>query len=91
MIYHILKKSGFNVALAGNIGKSFSGSIAEQNYQIYVLEISSFQLDNILNFSPDISVITSITPDHLDRYNYDFDEYIKSKLNITLNQSKINF
>ena len=87
MIYHILKKSGFNVALAGNIGKSFSGSIAEQNYQIYVIEISSFQLDNILNFSPDISVITSITPDHLDRYNYDFDEYIKSKLNITLNQS----
>ena len=87
MIYHILKKSGFNVALAGNIGRSFSGSIAEQNYQIYVLELSSFQLDNILNFSPDISVITSITPDHLDRYNYDFDEYIKSKLNITLNQS----
>ena len=87
MIYHILKKSGFNVALAGNIGKSFSGSIAEQNYQIYVIEISSFQLDNILNFSPDISVITSITPDHLDRYNYDFDEYIKSKLNITFNQS----
>ena len=87
MIYHILKKSGFNVALAGNIGRSFSGSIANQNYQIYVLEISSFQLDNILNFSPDISVITSITPDHLDRYNYDIDEYIKSKLNITLNQS----
>ena len=91
MIYHILKKSGFNVALAGNIGKSFSGSIAEQNYQIYVLELSSFQLDNILNFSPDISVITSITPDHLDRYNYDFDEYIKSKLNITLNQSTNQF
>ena len=91
MIYHILKKSGFNVALAGNIGRSFSGSIAEQNYQIYVLEISSFQLDNILNFSPDISVITSITPDHLDRYDYDFDEYIKSKLNITLNQSKNQF
>ena len=91
MIYHILKKSGFNVALAGNIGKSFSGSIADQNYQIYVLEISSFQLDNILNFSPDISVITSITPDHLDRYNYDFDEYIKSKLNITLNQSTNQF
>lgn len=91
MIYHILKQSGFNVALAGNIGKSFSGSIAEQNYQIYVIEISSFQLDNILNFSPDISVITSITPDHLDRYNYDFDEYIKSKLNITLNQSTNQF
>ena len=91
MIYHILKKSGFNVALAGNIGRSFSGSIADQNHKIYVLEISSFQLDNILNFSPDISVITSITPDHLDRYNYDFDEYIKSKLNITLNQSTNQF
>ena len=91
MIYHILKNSGVNVALAGNIGRSFSGSIAEQNYQIYVLELSSFQLDNILNFSPDISVITSITPDHLDRYNYDFDEYIKSKLNITLNQSTNQF
>ena len=91
MIYHILKNSGVNVALAGNIGRSFSGSIAEQNYQIYVLELSSFQLDNILNFSPDISVITSITPDHLDRYNYDFDVYIKSKLNITLNQSTNQF
>ncbi len=91
MIYHILKNSGVNVALAGNIGRSFSGSIAEQNYQIYVIEISSFQLDNILNFSPDISVITSITPDHLDRYNHDFDEYIKSKLNITLNQSTNQF
>ena len=87
MIYHILKKSGFNVALAGNIGKSFSESIAEQNYQIYVLEISSFQLDNIMDFSADISVITSISPDHLDRYNYDFNEYIKAKLRITLNQS----
>ena len=91
MIYHILKKSDFNVALAGNIGKSFSESISEQNYQIYVLEISSFQLDDIFNFSADISVITSITPDHLDRYNYDFDEYIKSKLKITINQSKDQF
>ena len=87
MIYHILKKSGFSVALAGNIGKSFSESIAEQKYQIYVLEISSFQLDNIMDFSADISVITSISPDHLDRYNYDFKEYIKAKLRITLNQS----
>ena len=91
MIYHILKKSGLNVALAGNIGKSFSESIAEQNHQIYVLEISSFQLDNIIDFSADISVITSISPDHLDRYNYDFDEYIKAKLRITLNQSVNQF
>ena len=86
MIYHILKKSGMDVALVGNIGKSFSGSIAKQNHQIYVLEISSFQLDNIKDFCADISVITSISPDHLDRYNYDFDEYIKAKLKITLNQ-----
>ena len=86
MIYHILKKSGMDVALVGNIGKSFSGSIAEQSHQIYVLEISSFQLDNIKDFCADISVITSISPDHLDRYNYDFDEYIKTKLKITLNQ-----
>ncbi|MAR43007.1 MAG: UDP-N-acetylmuramoyl-L-alanine--D-glutamate ligase [Flavobacteriaceae bacterium] len=91
MIYHILKKSGFNVALAGNIGRSFSESIAEQNHQIYVLEISSFQLDNIIDFSADISVITSISPDHLDRYNYDFDQYIKAKLKITLNQSTNQF
>ncbi|MFL2591081.1 MAG: UDP-N-acetylmuramoyl-L-alanine--D-glutamate ligase [Flavobacteriaceae bacterium] len=91
MIYHILKMSGLNVALAGNIGKSFSESIAEQNHKIYVLELSSFQLDNIMNFSADISVITSISPDHLDRYNYDFDEYINAKLKITLNQSKNQF
>ncbi len=87
MIYKILKKSGFDVGLAGNIGKSFSESVAEQNHKIYVLEISSFQLDTIINFSPDISVITSISPDHLDRYNYDFDEYVKTKLKITLNQN----
>ena len=91
MIYHILKKSGMDVALVGNIGKSFSGSIAKQNHQIYVLEISSFQLDNIKDFCADISVITSISPDHLDRYNYDFDEYINAKLKITLNQSKNQF
>ena len=89
LIYHILKNSGFNVAVAGNIGKSFSQCIAEQNHEIYVLEISSFQLDNIMEFSPDISVITNISPDHLDRYNYNFDEYIKAKIKITLNQ-KIN-
>ena len=87
MIYHSLKKSGLKVALAGNIGKSFSESIAEQNHKIYVLEISSFQLDNIMDFSADISVITSISPDHLDRYNYDFDEYISAKFKLTLNQS----
>ncbi len=91
MIYHILKQSGFNVALAGNIGKSFSESIAEHNPHFFVLEISSFQLDNIMNFSADISVITNISPDHLDRYSYDFDKYIKAKLRITLNQGQNQF
>ena len=91
MIYNILKNSGSNVGLAGNIGKSFSECIAKNNYQVYVLEISSFQLDNIIGFTPDISVITNISPDHLDRYNYNFDEYIKSKLKITVNQSKNQF
>ncbi len=91
MIYNILKNSGSNVGLAGNIGKSFSECIAKNNYQVYVLEISSFQLDNIIGFTPDISVITNISPDHLDRYNYNFNKYIKSKLKITVNQSKNQF
>jgi len=91
MIYYILKNSGFDVALAGNVGRSFSECIAEQNNQIYVLEISSFQLDNIMDFSPDISVITSISPDHLDRYDNNFGEYINAKLKITLNQSTNQF
>ncbi|MDC3050800.1 UDP-N-acetylmuramoyl-L-alanine--D-glutamate ligase [Bacteroidota bacterium] len=91
MIYHILKKAGICVALAGNIGKSFSESIAEKNHQVYVLEISSFQLDDIMDFNADISVITSISPDHLDRYNYNFNEYIKAKLNITRNQNQNQF
>ena len=90
MIYNILNLV-FNVALGGNIGKSFSECIAEQNYQIYILEISSFQLDNIVDFSADISVVTSISQDHFDRYNYDFNEYIKAKLKITLNQSVNQF
>mgnify|MGYP003316638263 CR=1 FL=1 len=65
---NILKNSGFNVGLAGNIGYSFSRSVSENQFDYYVLEVSSFQLDHILNFRPDISVITNITPDHLDRY-----------------------
>ena len=91
IIFHILKNSGFNVALAGNIGKSFSECIAERCYEIYVLEISSFQLDNIKKFTPDISLITSISPDHLDRYDYNFKEYIKAKLKITKNQNTNQF
>ena len=91
LTYHILKKSGYNVGIAGNVGKSFAQQVAENSYDIYVLELSSFQLDDIVHFSPDISVITNISSDHLDRYNNDFNKYIASKLRISLNQSKDQF
>ena len=91
LTYHILKNSGFNIGIAGNIGKSFAQQVAENYYEIYVLELSSFQLDDIVNFSPDIAIITNITPDHLNRYNNNFDDYISSKLNISSNQDKDQF
>ena len=69
LIYHILKSSGFNVGIAGNMGKSFSESISDSQFEYYVLEVSSFQLDDIVKFKPDISIITNISEDHLDRYN----------------------
>jgi UDP-N-acetylmuramoylalanine--D-glutamate ligase len=77
--------------MAGNIGNSFAKEVAENDAQFYVLEISSFQLDNIVNFAPHIGVITNITPDHLDRYNDDFGQYIESKLRINENQTKRDF
>ena len=86
LIYHILKKSGLNVGIAGNIGTSFSKQIAENSFEYYVLEISSFQLDDIVDFKPNIAIITNLFEDHLDRYNYDFSKYIDSKLRITMNQ-----
>ena len=86
LIYHILKESGLNVGIAGNIGTSFSKQIAENSFDYYVLEISSFQLDNIIDFKPNIAIITNLVKDHLDRYNYDFNKYIDSKLRITMNQ-----
>lgn len=88
LTYHILKSAGLNVGLAGNIGESFALQVATRAFDYYVLEISSFQLDNIVNFKPDISVILNITPDHLDRYKYSFQNYINSKFNILKNQSK---
>jgi UDP-N-acetylmuramoylalanine--D-glutamate ligase len=91
MTYEILKNAGFNVGLAGNIGSSFAKQVAEENHEFYVLEISSFQLDDIDRFSPHISVITNITPDHLDRYENSFETYIQAKLKITKNQSTNNF
>ncbi len=86
LTYHILKNAGLNVGLAGNIGKSFARQVALENHDIYVLEVSSFQLDGNFNFRAHISVLTNITPDHLDRYDYDISKYAGSKFRLTLNQ-----
>tara|TARA_A100001011_G_scaffold94810_1_gene99661 strand:- start:4369 stop:5706 length:1338 start_codon:yes stop_codon:yes gene_type:complete len=91
LTHHILKAAGFDVGLAGNIGNSFAKDIAENDHEYYVLEISSFQLDDIINFAPKIGVITNITPDHLDRYDHDFSQYLKSKLRINQNQTQRDF
>ncbi|MGG8497311.1 UDP-N-acetylmuramoyl-L-alanine--D-glutamate ligase [Tenacibaculum sp. TC6] len=89
--HHLLKRAGFNVGLAGNIGDSFAEQVAKENYDEYVLELSSFQLDGINEFAPHIAIITNITPDHLDRYEYDFNKYIASKFRITKNQTENDF
>jgi len=91
LTYHLLKQGGLNVGLAGNIGKSFAWQIAENSHDFYVLELSSFQLDGILDFKPHIAVITNLSPDHLDRYNYNYDQYIESKFRITKNQSESDY
>lgn len=82
LTHHILQKAGLHVGIAGNIGSSFARQIAEHDYDVFVLEISSFQLDHIQKFAPHIAAITNITPDHLDRYNNNFGQYIQAKLNI---------
>jgi UDP-N-acetylmuramoylalanine--D-glutamate ligase len=87
LTYHILKNAGLNVGLAGNIGKSFAYQVATQKFDHYVLEISSFMLDNMYNFKADIAVLLNITPDHLDRYDYKLENYAASKFRITQNQT----
>jgi UDP-N-acetylmuramoylalanine--D-glutamate ligase len=87
LTHHILKEANLNVGVAGNIGDSFAQQVAEESYDNYLLELSSFQLDGIEKFAPHIAIITNITPDHLDRYDYDFDRYIDSKFRITKNQT----
>jgi UDP-N-acetylmuramoylalanine--D-glutamate ligase len=87
LTYHILKNGGLNVGLGGNVGKSFAWQVAEQNFDYYVLELSSFQLDGMYEFKADIAILTNITPDHLDRYEYDFQKYINSKFRILQNQT----
>ena len=87
LVYHLLKQAGLNVGLGGNIGKSYALQVATENYDIYVLELSSFQLDNVYDFKADIAIITNITPDHLDRYGYNMENYVKAKFRITRNMS----
>ncbi|MES2863487.1 MAG: UDP-N-acetylmuramoyl-L-alanine--D-glutamate ligase [Bacteroidota bacterium] len=91
LTYHLLKQGGLNVGLAGNIGKSFAWQVAENKHDCFVLELSSFQLDGIINYKPDIAIITNISPDHLDRYNYDYNLYIESKFRITMNQNEDDY
>ncbi len=87
LTYHILNKAGYHVGLGGNVGKSFARQVATENYDYYVLELSSFQLDGMYDFKTDVAVILNITPDHLDRYEYKFDNYALSKFRITQNQT----
>ena len=91
LIYHILKNARFNVGLGGNIGKSFAKQVAEDQYDYFVLEISSFQLDDIQNFRPYISLLLNLSPDHLDQYNYNYEEYTLAKFNIAKNQQNNDF
>jgi UDP-N-acetylmuramoylalanine--D-glutamate ligase len=91
LTHHLLKAAGLNVGLGGNIGKSFAWQIADNKYDSYVLELSSFQLDGIENFKPHIAIITNISPDHLDRYNYKYENYIDAKFRITMNQTEEDY
>ena len=90
-VNYILKNAGLNVKMAGNIGTSFAKQIAENDAAFYVLELSSFQLDGIVDFRPHIAIITNITPDHMDRYDYKFENYINSKFSITKNQTEEDY
>lgn len=87
LIYYLLQQAGLNVGLGGNIGKSYAYQVATENFDIYVLELSSFQLDNMYDFKADIAIITNITPDHLDRYDHKMENYVKAKFRITQNMS----
>ena len=91
LIYHILKNDDLKVGLGGNIGKSFAKQVADENFDYYVLEVSSFQLDDIQNFRPHISLLLNLSQDHLDQYNYNYEEYALAKFRITENQENDNF
>ncbi len=91
LLHHMLRKAGLNCGLAGNVGKSFAMQVATKNYEYYVIELSSFQLDGMFEFKPDIAVLLNITPDHLDRYGYDMQNYVDSKFRITRNLSEDDY
>ena len=91
LTYHLLKSAGLNVGLGGNIGKSFAWQVADNDFDSYVLELSSFQLDGIIEYKPHIAIITNISPDHLDRYDYKYENYIDSKFRITMNQTEEDY
>ena len=91
LIFHLLKSAGLNVGLGGNIGKSFAWQVAENDFDIYVLELSSFQLDGCFEYKPHIAILLNISPDHLDRYEYKYENYIASKFRITQKQDENDF
>ncbi|MBR1706369.1 MAG: UDP-N-acetylmuramoyl-L-alanine--D-glutamate ligase [Bacteroidales bacterium] len=88
LIYYLLQNAGLNVGLGGNIGKSYAYQVATEHFDYYVLEISSFQLDDVYDFKPDIAIITNITPDHLDRYDHKMENYVAAKFNIVKNLTR---
>lgn len=90
LTYHILQKAGLKVGLAGNVGKSFALQVAENDFDYYVIELSSFQLDGMYSFKADVAVLLNITPDHLDRYEYDLQKYVDSKFRIIRNQTALD-
>jgi UDP-N-acetylmuramoylalanine--D-glutamate ligase len=91
LIYHILQNAGMHVGLAGNVGRSFAWQVAEEDYDYFVIELSSFQLDDMFDFKAEVAVLMNITPDHLDRYNYQMQNYVHSKFRITQNQTSDDF
>jgi len=91
LTYHLLKQEGLNVGLAGNIGESYAKQVAIDPKKLFVLELSSFQLDGNINYNPHIAIITNISPDHLDRYEYKYENYIASKFRITMNQTEKDY
>lgn len=91
LTYHLLKQEGLNVGLAGNIGESYAKQVVLDPEKLFVLELSSFQLDGNINYNPHIAIITNISPDHLDRYDYKYENYIASKFRITMNQTSEDY